>query len=125
MDKPLITIRLNPDYTRIVERHLDEHELTVVCIDPQFADRVRAVFGSKHPERIQMVLASDRRGIARLEPDQPVLISRAAREKLQGIALPPPLVPPGAPVIAPDTAAELIETVLRFNLDALRSDAHN
>jgi DNA-binding transcriptional regulator YhcF (GntR family) len=125
MEKPLITIRLNPDYTRIVERHLDEHELTVVCIDPLFADRVRAVFGSEHPERIQMVLASDWRAIARLDPGQPVLISRAAREKLHGIALPPPLVPPGAPVIAPDTAAELIETVLRFNLDALRSDAHS
>lgn len=120
LDVPLIVIRLDADFTRAIERHIEHSELAVICVDPRFAERVRVVFGGEHPQRIRPVLISDREAIARLEPARPILVSRLARQKLSGVTLPPELLPVNAPIIAPDSAAELIEVILRLNLEAMR-----
>ncbi|MGH7465876.1 MAG: GntR family transcriptional regulator, partial [Longimicrobiales bacterium] len=125
LGKPLITVRLDPDLTRTVEQHLETNELTVICIDARFAERVRSVLGGDHPDRIHALLATERAAIARLEPDRPVLVSRAARRQLEHVALPPDLLPPTAPVISPDSAADVIETIVRLNLEAIRRQTYD
>lgn len=120
LEKPLVLIRLDPDLTVAVERRLEERALTVICLDPRFIERLRDVFGGAHPDRILPVLASERQKIGRLDPHEPVLVSRAARRTLKGVRLPPSLLPPSAPVVSLESARDLIEVIIRLNLEAMR-----
>lgn len=120
LEKPLVLIRLDADLTLAVERHLQERPLTVICVDPRFIERLRDVFGGAHPDHIHPVLTSERQRIARLDPHEPVLVSRAARRKLRGVTLPPSLLPPSAPIVSIESASELIELILRLNVEAMR-----
>lgn len=121
LEKPLIVVRLNPELVRDLERRLAAGELTVICVDPRFLERIRLVVGGEYAERIRGVLASDRQAIDRLDPGTPVLISQAARARLGEIDLPSPF--PSSPVLARDSAEELTELLVRFNLEALREQA--
>lgn len=120
LDKPIVVIRLDPDLIETIERHLALNELTVICVDPRFIDRIRGVFGGDRPDRINGVLASNRAAVARLPVDQPVLITRAARALLVDTALPPSLMPPNIRALAQSSASEIIELIIRTNLEAMR-----
>jgi hypothetical protein len=115
IEVPLVVIRLNPQFTREVERTLAERELVVVCVDPLFADRLKLVAGNQHPERVRTVLASDREAVARLDRAQPILVSEAARSQLAGLDLPRSF--PDQPMISPESADELVELLVRMNLE--------
>jgi DNA-binding transcriptional regulator YhcF (GntR family) len=120
LEKPLVVVRLNPDMVRQVEKHLAEGELTVICVDPRFLERVRLVIGGEHADRIRGVLADDEEAVRNLDRRQPVLISGAARERLPGLDL-PSILPPG-PVISRESAEELAELLVRFNVEAMRDE---
>lgn len=121
LEKPLTVVRLNPEIVRDLERHLSVGELTVICVDPRFLERVRLVVGGEHAERIRGVLASDSEAIEHLDPHVPVLISHAARTRLEEVDLPPEV--PSSPVLARECAEELTELLVRFNLEAMREHA--
>lgn len=112
---------MNPDIVRQIERVLAERELTVIVLDPRVLERLRLLVGPEKATHLRGVLASDRETIARLDPTQPILISRPARERLEDIALPPQLAP--GPVISPDSIEELIAALIRLNLEAMEGEA--
>jgi DNA-binding transcriptional regulator YhcF (GntR family) len=115
--KPLVVIRLCPDVILRLGGWLREHELPVIHVDPRFPQRVRSILNGDG-ERIRPVSARDRRAVAALDLDTPVVISPAARRALAGMPLPPSLIEGG--IISNDSAAELIDLLIRFNLEAIQ-----
>lgn len=121
LQKPLVVIRLDPDIVRELERHLGVGDLTVICVDPRFLERIRLVVGPGLAERVRGVLADDEQAIRRLDRSRPVLISHAARERLGKIDL--HSLFPGNAVLSAESAEELAEILVRFNLDAMKHDS--
>lgn len=121
LDKPMIVVRLNAAIVRDLERRLRVGELVVICVDPRFLERLRLVVGGEHADRIRGILATDTGAIACIDPDAPVLISHAARARLPGFTHPGTL--PKGPVLARQSASELAEFLVRFNLEAMREHA--
>ena len=118
LEVPLVVIRLNAMFVREVQRTLAEQELVVVCADPLFAERLKMFVGDQHPERVRTVLASDRDKVASLDPSRPVLVSQAARSQLADLPLPRSF--PDQPMISPESADELLELLIRLNLEETR-----
>lgn len=118
LEVPLVVIRLNPMFTREVQRTLAEQEMAVVCVDPLFAERLKLFVGDEHPERVRTVLTSNRDEVARLDRSRPVLVSEAARQQLPDLSLPRSF--PDQPMIAPESADELLELLVRLNLEEAR-----
>jgi hypothetical protein len=118
---PLVVIRINPQFTREVQRTLSQGGLTVVCVDPLFAERVRLVAGDVNSDRLKTVLASDRAGVASLDLSESVLVSEAARKQLDDLRLPRSF--PDQPMISPESARELHALLVRFNLEAAEQAA--
>jgi DNA-binding transcriptional regulator YhcF (GntR family) len=117
-NRPLVVVRLCPDAIRQVQECVEAHELPVIHVDPRFVDRLRAVLGAR-AERIRPISARDRKAVAALDPDRPALISAAARGLLKGVRLPPPAISGG--IVSNESAGELIDLLIRFNLEAIRS----
>jgi len=116
--KPLVVIRLCPDAILRLREWLRSHELPVVHVDPEFPQRMRSILHGEG-DRIRPVLARDRRAVAALDRSMPALISPAARRALAGVPLPPSLIDGG--IISNDSAAELIDLLIRFNLEAVQA----
>jgi hypothetical protein len=121
LEKPLIVVRLDPAFVREVQKRLTVGELTVICVDPRFLERIRVVVGGEHAERIRGVLANDQEAIQNLDPRTPVLATHAAQSHLSGISLPPLL--PDRPLFSRESAEELAEALVRFNLEAMKQSA--
>ena len=75
--------------------------------------------GDAYAGRLRGVRADDRDAIARLDRARPILISIAARERLEGVELPPRVAT--RPAIAPESSEELSAVLMRLNLDALET----
>ncbi len=120
LEKPLVVFRLNPEMIRRLQRTLSEGEVTVVHVDPHFAERIRRLAG-EHAERIRSVLARDRRAIQRMDRSRPVLVSPAARTVLRDGELPSSFL--RGQMISSESADEIIELLIRFNLEAMREES--
>ena len=119
LGKPVLVVGMNPDHAHAVEERLRAGSLTVVCVDPRFGDRVRSMRGGRYADRVRIVSADDREALASLDPAEPVLLSRAAHERLDGADL-RPLVPL-SPFLSPTCARSLVRTLVRFNVEARRA----
>jgi DNA-binding transcriptional regulator YhcF (GntR family) len=115
--KPLVVIRLCPDLIHRLNDWIREHELPVIHVDPAFPDRMRAIL-TDQGRGIRPISVRDRAAISALDPEQPVIVSPAARRALEDVPLPPPLIDGG--IISDDSAAELIDLLIRFNLEAIQ-----
>lgn len=114
---PAVVLTVNPEVVETIQRRLKEGPLTVVAVEPSFGDRMRALYTEDEPDRIRLVLAGDGDAVARLDPDEPVLLTRAARQRLgDGAQL--PLLLPHSPTFSPHTARELLGVIIRLNLEA-------
>lgn len=118
LGKPLLVAGVNPEHVRVVEEQLRRGDLTVVCTDERFGERMRAMRGGLYAPRLRVVLADDAAAVAALDPAHPVLLTRAAHERLGGTEL-RPLVPL-SPFISPSSARTLTELLVRFNVEARR-----
>jgi PAS domain S-box-containing protein len=118
LDKPLIVATYNPEHAAAIERHLQGGPLTVVCTDPGFGERVRALRGGRYRDRIHVVLADDAEALAELDPARPVLLTRAAHQRLEGVDL--RLLVPLSPFLSPSCARTLLEVIVRLNIQARR-----
>lgn len=115
LGKPLVLATLHPDLVDAIGRSVREDRLTIVCADPAFGTQVRAIHGGEHPERIQVILAEDTEALRSLDPDQPVLLTRAAQERIGDVRL-TPLVP-FIPFVSPDTARQIAELMVRLHME--------
>jgi DNA-binding transcriptional regulator YhcF (GntR family) len=114
LEKPLIVVRLDPDSVRQVAERVQEGRLTVACVDPRYLERIRLVVGEEYADRIHGVLASDREAVARISPQEAVLVSRAAHVALGDMDIASPL--PMWPVISVESAGEILRRMIRINL---------
>jgi DNA-binding transcriptional regulator YhcF (GntR family) len=113
---PAVILTVNHEVVETIQRHLREGQLTVVAVEPTFGDRMRAMYVEDEPDKIRVVLADDAQALSALDPDEPVLLTRAARQKL-GDAVDLPLLLPHSPTFSPHTARELLGVIIRLNLE--------
>jgi DNA-binding transcriptional regulator YhcF (GntR family) len=114
---PAVVLTVNPDVVETIQKRLREGPLTVVAVEPSFGDRMRAMYADETPERVRVVLTGDREGMRALDPDEPVLLTRAARQTLSPDDDLPTLLP-HSPTFSPHTARELLGVIIRLNLGA-------
>jgi DNA-binding transcriptional regulator YhcF (GntR family) len=114
---PAVVLTVNPDVVETIQKRLREGPLTVVAVEPSFGDRMRAMYADEMPERVRVVLTGDREGMRALDPDEPVLLTRAARQSL-GPEDDLPTLLPHSPTFSPHTARELLGVIIRLNLEA-------
>ena len=69
-------------------------------------------------ERRINILADDAPAVAELDPREPVLLTRAAHERVGDVTL--TLLFPQAPSFSPESARELAEVLIRLNREAER-----
>jgi DNA-binding transcriptional regulator YhcF (GntR family) len=114
--KPFIAATVNADLVAAVKRQLQKGGLTVICTDAGFGARFETQYRELlSPETPLVVIhADDRRAIAALPRSEPVLLTRAARERLGKVSL--PLVFPHSPTISAGSALEIAAFVIRWNL---------
>ena len=114
---PAVVLTVNPEVVETIQRRLNDGPLTVVAVEESFGDRMRAMYAEEMPERVRVVLADDRGALDALDPDDPVLLTRAARHRLSpGVQL--PMILPHSPTFSPHTARELLGVIIRLNLEA-------
>jgi hypothetical protein len=114
---PAVVLTVNPDVVETIQKRLREGPLTVVAVEPAFGDRMRAMYADEAPDRVRVVLADDRAALDGLDHDEPVLLTRAARQVLGPDAELPQLLP-HSPTFSPHTARELLGVIIRLNLEA-------
>lgn len=118
VDKPLVVLTIHPNVASALERQLRSGSLTVVCADPGIGKRIAAIFGGRYADRVHVIPAHNREQIARLDPEQPVLLTLAARRRLGETPLLSLL--PHSPSISPQSARELTAMLIRINIMAER-----
>lgn len=119
---PLVTLRIHSELAAAVRAQIRRRgRLTVVAVTEEFGRRLRLMYGDvlEREEQLRLVLADDEAGLRALEPSEPILLTRAARQRIQrpGNRV---LVFPHSPTLAPDTIQELSVAIVRRNL--LRND---
>lgn len=117
LGKPLIAATGNVDMVEAVEGQLRSGELTVICADPAFGRRISQQYEEliSSDTQLRVISADDHQSVAALKPNKPVLLTRAARGRLGTVTL--PLVFPHSPTISGSSALEILEFLIRFNLE--------
>jgi DNA-binding transcriptional regulator YhcF (GntR family) len=114
---PAVTLTVNAEVVDAVQRRLRGSHVTVVAVDAVFGDRIRAMYEESltQPDQVRVILSHEADRVAALDPDEPVMLTRAARERLPD--LPNPLLVPHSPTLSAQTARELLEVLIRLNVD--------
>lgn len=113
---PLVVLTTHAALREAIRQRVETGRLTVVAVDEHFVERIRASYAADHQERVHLVLASDREGIHGLNREEPILLTRAAREAL-GYS-PAPLIFPHSPTLSLETARALAQVIVRLNSEA-------
>lgn len=114
LNKPLVVVAMHPLAAELLLDSLGNRAVTVLCVDPEFGERVRLIVGPEYRDRVRVVLAGDTRAVGRLDPDEPVFISTAAAAQLDRH---PPSIVRELPAFSPDSAAELGFLLIRLNIE--------
>jgi len=115
MHSPLVAVSAHPDLGRAIRQKLRDGGLTVVCVDPRFAERIRSVYGVDHANEVRTVSVNDSWAVNQLDQSDPVLLTRAARRKLEDMDL--PMIVPHSPTLSFESVRELSEAIIRLNLE--------
>lgn len=115
MRKPLVVASMHPDHVAAIDAHLRERPLTVACIDPRYADRLRALFTDRRPDHIRAMVVDEGGALAALHPEEPILLTRAARERISQPNF--RLLVPISPAFSPESSHHLVRVLLRLNLE--------
>jgi DNA-binding transcriptional regulator YhcF (GntR family) len=118
LGKAFALLTVHADMVGIIERRLRAGPLTLVLVDPRYAERFAEIYRVADPARLRVVAADDRAALARIDRSQPVLVTRAARLLLPDLDV--PLLLPRYPSISPESTREIAEAIIRLNLAASR-----
>lgn len=115
LDKPMVMLTVHPERQAAIRRRVEEGQLTVVALDPEFGERIRMVYGEPagKADRIRIVLAEAADAVSALDPGEPVLLTRAAHEQLGDVDF--SMVFPHSPTLSPECERELAEILIRIN----------
>ena len=111
--KPLVVLTVHSGLKDALASRIREGSLTVVAVDPHFADRIRVGYSADDPSRVRFVAADDRNAVAGLDPEEPVLLTRAARSRLGSVDL--AMIFPHSPTISPESARVLAAMLVGGN----------
>lgn len=114
---PVVVLDADPEMVAAAEARLRAGGLTAVVADARHGERLRCLTGG---ERLRVVLADDEAAVEALDPAQPVLMTRAAQQRV-GRSL--RLLVPASPAFGTSRARELAAVLIRRNLRASRADA--
>ena len=121
VDVPAVTLTVNSEVVETVQRQIRSGGITLVCVDPEFGNRLRAMYAdaSEGPEQIRVVLADDRAARRRAGPrrrgDRDPRRAATAWARTPEL---PPLLLPHSPTFTAHTARELLQLIIRLNLAA-------
>ena len=116
--KPMLVATFHPEIAEEVESHVRFRELAVVCSSTTFADRIRGLHGGPHRDRIRPVLTQEA-DEAPLLSDHPVLLTRVARERING--RPFRLAAPPVPYFSSEFSRKVAALLIHLNLEARAS----
>jgi DNA-binding transcriptional regulator YhcF (GntR family) len=119
LEMPLLIATVNPQTVKATEEWLRKQPLTVVCADPLFGDRVRALHGEEGNDRVRVVLADDAPALAALDRSEPVLLTPAARQGMRRADF--RLIAPLSPAFSLDFARKVSEVLVRLHIEAERA----
>lgn len=119
LGKPLVTAAMSADRVRAVQGWIAENRLNVVCVDPAFGTQMRQLFAAARPDRVRVVLASDRPELESLDPTEPVYLTRAARDHLGSVTFRLLVAPTGA--FCDDFARSVVALLVAHNVRDRRS----
>jgi DNA-binding transcriptional regulator YhcF (GntR family) len=112
---PVVVLDADPELVAAAEARLRAGPLTAVVADARFGERLRCLAGG---ERLRVVLADDTEAVAALDPADPVLMTRAAQQRV-GRSL--RLLAPVSPAFSASRARELAAVLIQRNLRAQRA----
>jgi PAS domain S-box-containing protein len=113
---PVVVLDADPELVAAAEARLRAGPLTAVVADARHGERLRCLAGG---ERLRVVLADDAEAVAALDPAEPVLMTRAAQQRLGGRSL--RLLAPVSPAFSTSRARELAAVLIQRNLRAQRA----
>ena len=117
--KPVLIATLSPLVLSAALNHLRERDLTVICVDPVYGERLRALNGGAYRERLHVITVNDAAGLAAYDRSQPVLLTAAARQVLDQPDF--RLVAPTFPSYSIEFARKVAEALVRINLRGARA----
>lgn len=112
---PVVVLDADPELVAAAEARLRSGPLTAVVADARYGERLRCLAGG---ERLRVVLADDAEAVAALDPSAPVLMTRAAQQRV-GRSL--RLLAPVSPAFSASRAQELAAVLIQRNLRAQRT----
>jgi hypothetical protein len=112
---PVVVLDADPELVTAAEARLRAGSLTAVVADARYGERLRCLTGG---ERLHVVLADDADAVAALDPAEPVLMTRAAQQRV-GRSL--RLLAPVSPAFSASRARELAAVLIQRNLRAQRA----
>jgi PAS domain S-box-containing protein len=112
---PVVVLDADPELVTAAEARLRAGGLTAVVADARYGERLRCLTGG---ERLHVVLADDAEAVAALDPAEPVLMTRAAQQRV-GRSL--RLLAPVSPAFSASRARELAAVLIQRNLRAQRA----
>ncbi|MBW3570055.1 MAG: GntR family transcriptional regulator [Gemmatimonadetes bacterium] len=120
VEVPAVTLTVNSEVVETVQRQIRSGGVTLVCVDPEFGNRLRAMYAdaTEGADQIRVVLAGDTEALQSLSRDDAVIVTRAARNRLGDELDLPPLLLPHSPTFSAHTARELLQLIIRLNLAA-------
>jgi PAS domain S-box-containing protein len=113
---PVVVLDADPELVAAAEARLRAGPLTAVVADARYGERLRCLAGG---ERLRVVLADDTDAVAALDPADPVLMTRAAQQRVGGRSL--RLLAPVSPAFSASRARELAAVLIQRNLRAQRA----
>ncbi|HEX6069183.1 MAG TPA: winged helix-turn-helix domain-containing protein [Longimicrobiaceae bacterium] len=117
--KPVLIATLSPLILSAALNHLRERDLTVICVDRAYGERLRALHGGAYRDRLQVITVDDADGLAEYDRSQPVLLTGAARQRLEQPDF--RLVAPTFPSYSIEFARKVAEALVRINLRGARA----
>jgi PAS domain S-box-containing protein len=112
---PVVVLEASQEIVAAAEDRLREGPLTAVVVDPRYGERLRCMAGG---ERLNVVLADDVAAVEALDAAEPVLLTRAAQQKVKRSMR---LLAPVSPSFSSSRAGDLAAVLIRRNLSALRN----
>lgn len=112
---PVVVLDADPELVRAAEDRLRLGALTAVVTDARYGERLRALAGG---ERLRVILADDEEAVAALDPAEPVLMTRAAQQRVRR---PLRLLAPVSPAFSISRAQDLAAVLISGNMRAHRT----
>jgi hypothetical protein len=120
LDLPVLVLTLDPEIVAAIEARLRAATLTAIVADAAFGARLLAVPGAADG-RLRVVRADDAEALAALDPDEPVLLTSAARERVGDH--PFRLLVPADLFLSAASAAQLAAILIHHNTAPRGSEA--